>query len=91
MNFYELQRLMIKASGDMPNKDEAYALINDLEAVNAFGNMGLIEGDGKKHECVPQEELYADGIRHIMRCVMCRKDIGSAFFPPPPGYYEKRW
>jgi hypothetical protein len=91
VNIYELLRLMIKAIGDLPNKDQAFALINDLEAVNAFGSMGLIQGDGKKHECVLQEELYTDGIRHILRCVICRKDLSSAFFPPSPGSYGKRW
>jgi hypothetical protein len=82
MNFYELLRGLVK-SADMPNKDAAYGLINELEVQNAFGTMALITSDGGSHEHVVQEEIYDDGIRHIKRCALCRKNLSDAFFPPP--------
>lgn len=90
MNIYELLRALTE-SASMPNKDAAFSLINDLEVQNAFGSMGLVQSDGGAHEHVVQEEMAPDGIRHIKRCALCRKDLSEAYFPPPVNKGYSGW
>lgn len=91
MNIYELLRAFVQ-DANMQNKDSAYGLINELEGRNAFGSMGLISSDGGTHQHVIQEEMAPDGIRHIKRCALCRKDLTSEYFPEPvtKGYPWRR-
>jgi hypothetical protein len=89
VNIYEFFRLLVKSSGDMPNKDAAYELIDRLESLNTFGTSGLEQVDGKGHDHIKETAQYVDGIRLVDRCALCHVELAAPYFPPQnPG---KRW
>jgi hypothetical protein len=90
MNIYEFFRLLVQSSVDMPHKDQAFELIDELEKANAFGTVGLTQVGGENHAHVLQTERANDGIRLVDRCALCRKNLSPEYFPNErnPG---KRW